>query len=187
MAVRVQFNGRTIARRLDKRMQGHIKEVARKYRYALEKAEAEIKKRGVADIKKAGNFGPRWIKSFTTQITPRTGVVTQLVLNVFHKIPYAGVHEFGAVIRGKPLLWIPLPWTRIKVRAKVWAARFGGLFRVDRKRGNPLLLSIKSGEPKYVGVKSVRLRQRFHVRKIVREVADLIPRYYRSAPRGRRN
>lgn len=125
-----------------------------------------VRRRVTADIYRAGNFSQRWPTAFVidnsfkkTNAIMRTGFSPA--------IPYAHVHEFGATIRGRPLLWIPLPWNPSKVRARNFP---GQLFRVERAGRNPLLFSKADKQAKYVGVAQVRLRPRFHIRSIVANV-----------------
>jgi hypothetical protein len=133
--------------------------------HATTKAAAvEIKKRAEADILSAGKFSARWPNAL--QAVPEDDK-DQSTIKVFFdsSIPYAHVHEFGAVIRGKPLLWIPLPWNAHKVRARDFP---GQLFRVNRVGKHPLLMSKEGAQ--YVGVEQVILRPRFHIRSIVANV-----------------
>jgi hypothetical protein len=63
--------------------------------------------------------------------------------------------------------------------AKQFGRTQGGLFRVNRKGGkSPLLLSIRDGEPKYFGIAQVRLRKRFHLREIARDVMRRFVDFY---------
>lgn len=81
------------------------------------------------------------------------------------------VHQTGRLIRGRPMLWIPLSFAEDAqgVRARDFP---GGLFRVDRKKGGaPLLLSIKDRQPKYFGKTQVYVPKRFRVIEIIRETA----------------
>lgn len=139
-------------------------------------ARDEVKRRWAIDVRSAGNFSGRWVDALQGEITPRVGRTRRISLTfAMRGIPYWRIHEYGGIIKGKPLLWIPLPWTGLKVRARDYKGR---LFRVDRKSGgNPLLMS-PDGEAKYVGVEQVRLKKRFHLRKIIREVGKQMgPRY----------
>lgn len=135
-------------------------------------ASDEIKRRVANDINRAGAFSARWGAAFQVDIASAAQRSTMTV-GFDSSIPYAHVHEFGATIRGKPLLWIPLSFGNApklgvgsgKVSARDYPGR---LFRVDRHGKNPLLFS-DSG-PQYVGVKQVTLRPRFHIRGIVANV-----------------
>lgn len=153
-------------------------------RFALNDARNRIITAGRADIAKGGNFGRRWQEGLKADITPEGRRTANLIMSVYHEIPYARVFEFGALIKGRPLLWIPLPWNPHKVRARDFPGR---LFRVNRKgKKNPLLMQ-SDGAGKatamYVGVKQVRLKRRFHLRTIVRRVAKQIPFLFKRAMR----
>src|SRR5690606_32298809 len=77
--------------------------------HAVRSAQQEILSQGRANMRAAGNFGSsRWQQGLRAdvQIEPPD----TLALNVWHEVPYFNVFQFGAVIKGKPLLWIPLPW-----------------------------------------------------------------------------
>jgi len=131
-------------------------------------AAAQIKERGDADISSAGNFGRRWTDGFRVTTLLRGNDYT-----VQSKSDTVGfnVFEYGATIRGKPLLWIPLSFAPDAQGVSARDFR-GGLFRVDRKNGGaPLLLSVADRRPKYFGKASVRIPRKFHIRTIAREVA----------------
>jgi len=146
-------------------------------RSALEVAE-EIEDRVKVQIAGAdGEFGLRWPRGFHAEPQVRPGT-NEIVIRAWHDIFYWTVHEFGAVIRGKPLLWIPLSFAD---DAKgVWARDYpGGLFRVDRAGKAPLLLSRETGEPKYFGKESVKVPPRFKIRAIIKDVSTKIRNVYR--------
>lgn len=146
-------------------------------------AADEIKSRGDADIRSAGKFGPRWTDSFHSTARLRGADYSVLTSS---DIFYFGVFEFGKVIHGQPLLWIPLSFAADAqgVRARDYP---GGLFRVDRKRGGaPLLLSVATGQPKYFGRESVRIPRKFHIRDICKDVARKLKTIYsRNLRNGR--
>jgi hypothetical protein len=156
---------------------------------AMKDAAAEIKRRGDADIMKAGNFSDRWTSAF--QVTPMqvSDLQAGITVGFSDAIPYALIHEFGGVIRGRPLLWIPLsfgdaPGTGIgsgKVSARDYP---GKLFRVERKGRNPLLFSDTGAQ--YVGVEQVTLRPRFHLRGIIANVVrtQLAKMFYSYLKKG---
>jgi len=115
---------------------------------------------GRADISAAGNFGQRWTDGL--HVTQQ-GSGGNMKLFFTHDIPYATIFETGGTIQGKPLLWIPLSGTDA---AGVRASAFpGGLFsaRYPRKSGPPLLFSIADKKPRYFGVESVTIPQKFHL------------------------
>lgn len=154
----------------------------RRFKLAVEntmvQAGAEIKTRVSKDISGAGNFSGRWSSAFTVQ--NRFAGYNAIMTTFFDSsIPYAHIHEFGGVIRGRPLMWIPLSWNSFKGRAREYP---GQLFRVERPGRNPLLFSMDDKQAKYVGVTQVALRPRFHIRSIVKNVvrtqlAKLFARY----------
>jgi hypothetical protein len=123
-----------------------------------------IVEKGRQDISSAGKFGPRWTTSgLTYDVAPEGNSST---INIREAVPYWRVFQYGAVIQGKPLLWIPLSFAP---EAQGVSARDfpGRLFRVDRKSGGaPLLLSADDKQPKYHGQESVRIPKKFHLVEI---------------------
>jgi hypothetical protein len=94
-------------------------------------------------------------------------------------LPYWTVFQFGKVIHGRPLLWIPL---RFAADAKGVRARDypGKLFRVNRKGGKaPLLLSAATKEPKYFAKPYVKIPKKFRVLEIARELSHKINDFYK--------
>jgi hypothetical protein len=178
------FNNRQAGAQYRASLSRSYKRMAKASRAAMNEARDVTRKEGIADIRAGGNFGSRWIKSLNTNVEPARVQTIDLVLRVFHTISYANIFEYGGIIKGKPLLWIPLSFTKIKMRARDWANRYGGLFRVDRVGKAPLLLSIRTGKPMYFGKESVRQKRRFHMRRIVREQAKKLGTYYRKAFRN---
>ena len=138
------------------------------------KIEQVIRDRVTRDIFRAGAFSPRWPAAFVIYSTV-TGDRGRMLSGFSRAIPYGHVHEFGATIRGRPLLWIPLSFSDVPRigpgSTRMWARDYpGGLFRVNRPGKNPLLLSKLDKKPKYVGVTHVTLRPRFHIRAITSNV-----------------
>jgi hypothetical protein len=127
---------------------------------------ALITKLGRADIASAkGKFGKRWTDGFKASVSQGGG---NYKVSVTHDVPYWRVFEYGATIKGKPLLWIPLSFaTDAKgVRARDYP---GQLFRVDRKNGKAslLLAAGKPAQPKYFGKEQVRIPRKFHLRTVI--------------------
>jgi hypothetical protein len=149
-------------------------------RAAAEAAQKEFLEEARADIAGAGKFGSRWTQGLTAPITEGGG---RIVLNVKHAVPYFMVFQRGKVIRGKPLLWIPLSFASDAqgVRARDFP---GGLFRVNRKVGAPLLLAFGDKKPKYFGKASVTIPKKFRVLEIGREVARRFKDLYRAKVRA---
>ena len=147
------------------------------------RAAEEIEDKGRADIRAGGNFGSaRWQEGFHAKVSYQSR--SNIRVRVTHDVKYWKVFEFGATIHGKPLLWIPLDFSTagsLKVRARDYPAP---LFRVDRVGKAPLLLD-KSG-PQYFGKESVRIPKKWHLRRIVGQVARKLGTYYRQAMKNGR-
>lgn len=138
-----------------------------------------IQQKGAEDIARSGKFGARWQKGLVVTSVPTTGYSVDNVITMSHSLPGAMNFEYGGVVKGRPLLWIPLSFADPKARARNYP---GGLFRVDRKAGKPLLLSIADKRPKFVGVRSVRIPKKWHLRDIANRAMaeDWVPFYNRS-------
>lgn len=139
---------------------------------AMEEVRDEILEKGRANISGAGNFGPRWtegLKGEVKEVSPG-----EVDLTITHDVPYYMVHEKGALIRGKPLLAIPLSFAGVP--KGLYARNYpGGLFRVDRKAGGtPLLLSRSDKQPKYFLIASVTIPKRFQVLEIINQVSKTL-------------
>lgn len=126
---------------------------------ATQKLADNIQQKGRDDISGAGKFGTRWTQGFTATVDGE-GNARTIVLR--HAVAYWRVHQYGALIRGQPLLWIPL--REGDPRARDFPGR---LFRVDRKGGGaPLLMSADDKQVKYTGHESVRIPKKFHLVEI---------------------
>jgi hypothetical protein len=146
-------------------------------RAAAHDAADEIKTRGDADIKSAGRFGSRWTDGFHVDVTEGGGNIR---IAATEDVPYWRVFEYGAIIRGKPLLWIPLSFASDAqgIRASEYPGR---LFRVDRAGKAPLLLTPgKPAKPKYFGKASVTIPKKFHLIEITRDVSRRVKDFYRN-------
>ena len=168
VAVRLYFDSERVGQKFERSVSRQAALVRNAARAAAFDASEEIRERAAADMASAGNFGPRWTHGLNVEITEGGGNI-RIAFN--HNVPYWSVFQYGKVIHGKPLLWIPLSFA---ADAKgVLARNFpGGLFRVDRIGGRaPLLLSYQTREPKYFGKESVTIPKKFHVIEIIRDVA----------------
>jgi hypothetical protein len=147
-------------------------------REAAKDAKNEIEKRGRADIAAAGRFGSRWTDGFRVSVSEGGGHVR---IEAKEAVPYWSVFQYGAIIHGKPLLWIPLSFADDAqgVRARDYP---GQLFRVDRKGGKaPLLLTPGSpAKPKYFGKEFVTIPKKFHLLEIIRDVAKNFRNLYKE-------
>jgi hypothetical protein len=123
-----------------------------------------IQTKGRADIAAAGRFGGAWQSGFTYDISGEGAKSRTITFH--HSNPLWRVFQSGATIKGKPLLWIPVDPGG--PRAKDFSGR---LFQVKRskKRDTPLLMSADDHKVKYIGVKKVIIRRKFHLLKIIRD------------------
>ena len=91
---------------------------------------------------------------------------------IFHKYGIAGVFEYGATIRGRPMLWIP---TR---HGAPTASKSGKKLTSATVRGQPMLFDAddkdRNRKPLYIGVPSVRIPKKFRITEIVKAHAAKI-------------
>jgi hypothetical protein len=131
-------------------------------RAAAQNVADQILQDGREDITASGRFGTRWTQGLHADVTEEGDNIT---IGIRHDVPYFNVFEFGAIIHGKPLLWIPLPGVDPDER--------GDFFQTSRK-GN-LLLFKKSGSkeivPLRVAKESVTIPKKFRIREIARLAA----------------
>jgi hypothetical protein len=135
----------------------------------------EIEFEGEGDIESAGNFGSQWTEGLHATVTEGGG---NIKIDVTEDVPYWHVFQYGAIIHGKPLLWIPLSFAKDAqgIRARDYP---GMLFRVDRQGKAPLLLTPgKPAQPKYFGKASVTIPKKFHLIEIARGVARRARDFY---------
>lgn len=112
---------------------------------AVREAADLAKTGGRASIAAAG-FSTRWQNALRANLYPPHRDSMRAAALIYHKVPYAEVFEHGAVIHGKPLLWLALP-----------NAPFGGgghrispgEFR--QKVGSPLYTIRRPGKPPMLG------------------------------------
>ncbi len=182
MTLRVTFSGDQMGPKFQFGMKRHSERVGRAAAKTMLQVGQEILKRGRAQMASAGRFGSsRWQQGLKakTQANPAGVGILETSISHDQKAKF-WIFEKGGVIKGRPLLWIPLSFAKDAqgIRAKNFP---GGLFRVDRKSGGaPLLLSIQDQRPKYFGKESVRIPKKFRIREIAREVARGIGGIYRK-------
>jgi hypothetical protein len=141
---------------------------------AAEQLAENILREGRADIAAAGRFSGKWISGFTYEIS---GDGSNKTIVFRHSVNFWRVFQFGAKIQGKPLLWIPVEPGG--PRAKNFPGR---LFAVKRskKRDTPLLMSADDRKVKYIGVKKVTIRRKFHLLRIIREETKKLRDLYKA-------
>lgn len=182
MTIRIVYtNGKQLGRQFRFGVERFGERSAKAAQAAAKKAADEILRRGRANMRAAGDFdSARWQNGLQARISFTSR--TDIRIRVTHSVFYWVVFEEGRVIRGKPLLWIPLDFAKDAqgVRAKDYPGR---LFRVDRRVGAPLLLAA-GGKPKYFGKEFVRIPKKFRLREIAASEASKLPTYYKRAMRN---
>ncbi len=144
MPLRYRVTGRQ--GEFDEAMQGFMDPIAVAGSAAIAEAASDIKAQGRAAIRRAG-FTKRWENTFRAIEYPRGEVSANAAALIFHTIPYAEIFESGGVIRGKPLLWLPLPGRPKKLGGKrltpaVFNQQIGPLSFVPGRGANrPLLVA----------------------------------------------
>lgn len=141
-------------------------------RTAVNETAQAITDRGRADIAGAGRFGARWTQGLrvnTRQLPSRGYSITVRLA----KPNYSKVFETGGTMRPRvrkgtgraPLfLWIPVAPDSVGIRVRNYKGRlFMPGRRGDRK---PVLMAASDRKVKYVGVKTMSLKPRFHIRAI---------------------
>jgi hypothetical protein len=112
---------------------------------SIRAAGDQLKRDARADIAAAG-FSSRWQNALRVNIYPKSGNSIEAAAFLYHKIAYADIFEEGGSIRGKPLLWLPLPNTPVKIGSQkmtpaLYEAEIGPLRYVSRGGLPPLLVA----------------------------------------------
>jgi hypothetical protein len=104
----------------------------------------EIAKRDARASIAAGGFGPKWQNALRAYPERRDSIRAAAV--IYHKVPYAIAFEEGAIIQGKPLLWLPLPTVPIGRGGRpIPASKF------RQQVGMPLYTIRRPGKPPMLG------------------------------------
>ena len=162
---------------------------------AAMKETGDIAKRGGRSSIAAAGFSRKWQNALRVNIYPPRGESIRPAAFIFHKIRYAGVFEEGAVIAGKPLLWLPLSDVPVRrgrpMLPSEYARSVGPLVSVQRP-GRPSLLFAKhqpkrrrrraaeslGRKPLYIGLSAVEIAKRFDVRGAAVLAANQLPALY---------
>jgi hypothetical protein len=119
--------------------------MARAATAAVREASDLAKRDGRASIA-AGGFGPKWQNALRANVYPRGRDSIRAAAVVYHKVPYAIAFEEGAIIQGKPLLWLPLPTVPIGRGGRpIPASKF------RQQVGMPLYTIRRPGKPPMLG------------------------------------
>lgn len=184
--VKIDFDGKAVGRTYSARVKKYSEAMVIATQVAAKRAAENIEREGKANIRAGGDFGSRrWQEGLRALVSFASRV--RISIRVTHKVRYWRVFEFGAVIRGKPMLWIPLSFARdaIGKRARDFP---GKLFRVNRLGRAPLLMTNEGGRgvAKYFGKTSVRIPRKWRLRDIVRKEQRRLGVYYKEAMRRAR-
>ncbi len=168
--------------------------IARAATAAVRGAGEIAKRNGRASIAAAG-FSRKWQNALRVNVYPPHGDSLRPAAFVFHKIRYASVFEEGAVIGGKPLLWLPLPTVPLRRGRPMTPSQYvrsvGPLVSVERPGRPPLLFAkpraarrgrraVSSSErkPLYVGLSAVAIAKRFDIKGAAQKAAAQLPALY---------
>jgi hypothetical protein len=143
---------------------------------ALEETAENAVEEGRKDIASAGRFGPKWQQGLRTRTIGATrGGVASLDAKalIFHRYGIASVFEFGAIIEGKPLLWIPTteggPSPK-KSGKKLVSVKIAGKAPMLFDAGD----KARDKKPLYIGVPSVQIPKKWHIAEIVEQQVEKI-------------
>lgn len=175
---RIYFDGKRVGPIFRRATEKRGEKVRSAVRGAAQDAADEIVRRGKIDIASAGKFGTRWTQGLHATVSEGGGNVK---IDITHDVPYFRIFEYGGVIYGKPLLWIPLSFA--DVPKGLWARDYPEpLFKVVRKSDGLPLLGVKGATDgnvfKYFGKESVLEPKKFHIREIARDVAKGLNKFY---------
>lgn len=144
---------------------------ARALTAAAGKAATAIEEQGKRAIA-AGGMGNRFQQSFHASITTPGGAISNAVIKVSSDIPYFGVFDRGATIKGKPILWVPLSFGS-KQRISQYK---GKLALVQRIGAKPLLIDVATHVPQFVGLDSVSIKKKFDIPGVINSVMQQFPK-----------
>lgn len=185
--LRIVFDDNQVGARITRRADRFRSRVLGSMRVTAKQLSESIEAEGRRDIASAGSFSARWTQAFKAQVTEGGGFVRVTVtMGGDPPVAFWRVFEEGRVIRGKPMLWIPLGFASdaVGIRARDYP---GPLFRVNRLGKAPLLLTT-GGVPKYFGKEQVTIPKKFHLTEIARKwskrAGEVYRRTFRSSGRG---
>lgn len=182
-SISIRFEGQRFRATMERGANESLSPIAYGISGGAREAAVSLLRRGRAQIARSGNFGSaRWLQGLHVEAQPRSGALTNAAIRMWHDIWYAHIHEFGGIIRGNPLLWIPLSFAP---EAKgIYARDYpGGLFRVDRRVGRPLLLSRVDKQPKYFGIAEVYIPPRWGLSELSQSIMDNFVTFYEKNKR----
>jgi hypothetical protein len=170
------------------------KPIAKAATAAMRDAAEVAKRAGRSSIASAG-FSRKWQNALRVNIYPAQGNSMRPAAFIFHKIRYAGVFEEGAVIRGQPLLWLPLGNVPVRrghpMTPSQYVRSVGPLVSIQRPDSPPVLFAKyrpKRGrrrtadslrrKPLYVGIPTATIAKRFDIKGATQQAAAQLPALY---------
>jgi len=197
MALRLAFTISAIAGGFAKAMEDAQRPIAKAATAAVADAAGIAKRDGRQDIAAAG-LSRKWQNALRTKVYPPQGVSMRPAAIVYHRIPYAAVFEEGAVIRGRPLLWLPTEHVPLRSGGRrmspaQYARSIGPLVGIVSRSGTPLLVakhrakgmrrrpgagSAEPRKPLYVGVPVTVIGKRFDIAGVVARASGRLPELY---------
>lgn len=173
--LRIYFQGESAAEQFSRINAKNTQLMNRAMQGAAQDTADYIETQGRADISSAGKFGSRWTRGLHARVS-RGGANIRLA--VTHDVPYFMVYEKGALIKGKPLMWIPITGSGAQ---GISARNFPGrLFKITSKRGTPILMATSDKMPKYTGVATVTIPKKFHLLDVIRQAASKTKEFYNA-------
>lgn len=160
---------------------------------AINKGAEDLRARARASIS-SGGFSNKWQNAYRVEVFPRGAKASvDAAIWAWHKIPYAGVFETGATIRGKPMLWLPTKFAPNRIGGKKPTPslfiKFIGPLRSTKGTKHPMLVAAfqargrrRKGGPRtvpiFVGVPLVHIPKKFDLEKAAQSVRDQLPDHY---------
>lgn len=142
------------------RLTGSIKGATKQASEEIEKAVSEV-------VASGGNFGGKWTEGIHATVIEGNGFNSQI--QVTSDIPFFSVFNNGVTIKGNPFLWLPLSFG--EAAGQRVSSYSGRLFMVNRRTGGPpLLLSIESKQPLFVGLSSVTIKKKWDMASVIQNV-----------------
>lgn len=158
-------------------IRGARSHVLRAMRATAQQAAEEIESRGTQDVAEANLPVGAQDQAVKVAVSEGGGNIR---LAVTSDLPYFNIYQKGGVIKGKPMLWIPL--SSATDAKHIYARDYPGrLVLVNRKSGGvPLLLSTVDRKPKYFGISQVTMPKRLHILEIIQDVVQKLAKTYRD-------
>lgn len=148
---------------------------------AANMAASMIEAKGKADIAGAGNFSGTWVNGLHVSVE-KSGL-NQMRISMTHDDPRVAIFEKGGVVKGRPLLWIPISGTDAEgVRASAYGGKLYSVNNPGQRR--PLLFSVADKKPKYFGIESVTIPKLFHLAEAQKSVMANFRQLFDQAFRG---